>query len=132
MIEQIHQRLDNVEDLMGWLVKAEQRFKVGQRVQFNGKADRHGLSIGRKGGARAGRVTGFENGFTLKVLLDGYTRPHGFHHGFFDPMPRSHRTKTVRSARHALRRLRKSKVAHRSSRRLQDWMEQDDLADARR
>jgi hypothetical protein len=84
LIDQINKRLDNIEELFAWLVRAEQRFRIGSRVEFSPYADRRGISRGRKGGVRTGRVVSMDE-FSVGVMLDGYTRPHSFHHTFFQP-----------------------------------------------
>lgn len=83
IIDGINKKLDNLEELIYWRIGADERFRKGQRVQFSAIADRRGMSKGRKGGVRKGRVTGI-HGTSIEVLLDGYTRPKGFHHMFFD------------------------------------------------
>ncbi len=87
IILSIEKRLDSLEDLMAFLVKANVRFKEGQRVQFSASADRKGISRRIKGGVRKGRVTKV-NGYSITVLLDGYKRPSSFSHSFFDPISR--------------------------------------------
>lgn len=82
LIADINKRLDNIECLTSWLVKAEHRFRVGQRVEFSAAAERAGLTRQRKGGVRTGKVVGV-SGFTVDVLLDGYKKSRGFQHGFF-------------------------------------------------
>lgn len=86
LLDDINARLDNVEDLMAWLIRAGSRFKKGQRVKFSPAAYRKGVASRRKGGASKGKVVDVdEDGFSVKVLLDGYAKPRSFHHGFFDP-----------------------------------------------
>lgn len=84
LIADIKTRLDSLEDLTAWLIKANVRFKKGQRVQFSAKADRNGVTRIRKGIRLRGRVIEASDSFTVKVLLDGYKQPHTFHHAFFD------------------------------------------------
>lgn len=88
IIADINERLDRVEELLMWTITSEQRFKRGQRVQFNERADRSGVSSRTKRGVRKGRVTHL-NGFSVLVLMDGYKHAKSFHHGFFDPVTRS-------------------------------------------
>jgi hypothetical protein len=90
-MDRINDRLDNITEMAAWLVDAKQRFRKGQRVQFSAIADRRSISHRRKGCVRRGTVTGF-NSFSVDVLLDGYAKPMGFHHMFFDPIRRSKRS----------------------------------------
>lgn len=83
IVRQIDERLTVLEDLAAWMVRADQRFGVGQRVQFNAEGERQGLAKRAQGG----KVVGLD-GFMVSVLLDGYVRPHSFHHSFFDPARR--------------------------------------------
>jgi hypothetical protein len=83
ILDDIEKRLDALEDVMSFTVRSNQRFKKGQRVQFSAKADRAGVSRTR-GRVRMGRVVEVGDGFTMKVLLDGYKKPHSYHHAFFD------------------------------------------------
>lgn len=83
LIEQIHTRLDSIEELMSFAIRASSRFKRGQRVKLSPRA-----KLRFKGGATKGRVTKVGDSFTVEVLIDGYKRPHSFHHGFFDPVIR--------------------------------------------
>lgn len=87
LIADINARLDNIEELMAWTIRADQRFRVGSRVEFSPTADRRGLSMGRKDGVRTGKVTKVD-GFAIDVLLDGYAKPRGFHNKFFMPSNR--------------------------------------------
>ena len=86
LIRQINEKLDAIEDLMAWRILARERFKVGQRVEFSRSADRSGISKGRKGGVRRGRIVSIDDGCGVVVLLDGYKKPTGFHHAFFNPV----------------------------------------------
>lgn len=84
LITDIEKRLDAIEDVMSFMVRSNVRFKKGQRVQFSAKADRAGISRRVKGRVRKGRVVEVGDGFTMKVLLDGYKNPRSYHHAFFD------------------------------------------------
>lgn len=83
-LERIEKRLDGIEDVMSFMVNASQRFKKGDRVEFNAKADKRLISERRKGGVRTGTVLDVGDGWTMKVLLDGYKHPSSYHHSFFD------------------------------------------------
>lgn len=84
LIDDIHVRLNNLEEAWMWSVRADQRFRAGQRVKFSAIADRKNISRGRKNGVRAGTVVGTD-GFSVKVRLDGYKTDRRFHHMFFEP-----------------------------------------------
>lgn len=84
VIDQIALRLDAMEELMSFMVRSNTRFKKGQRVQFSPKAAKAGLTRGNPD--RRGTVVQVGESFSMKVLLDGYKRPHSFHHSFFNPI----------------------------------------------
>lgn len=84
LIEQINKRLDNMEELTMWSVRANQRFKKGQRVRLSSLAVRRGLKL--KGGGTKGTVVNVSNVSSVDVLPDGYKRPHGYFHGFWEPV----------------------------------------------
>lgn len=88
LLDGINERIDNIEDLMAWMIRANQRFNNGQRVQFSRKADRSGFSSRRKNGVRRGTVIDADDSVIVTVLLDGYRRPMAAHHQFFDPIGR--------------------------------------------
>lgn len=87
-LKRIEERLDGIEDVMSFTVKASQRFKKGDRVEFNAKADKRLISERRKGGVRTGTVIAVDDGWSMKVLLDGYKHPSSYHHSFFDKVKR--------------------------------------------
>ena len=86
VIEQINKRLDSIEEMSAWLVKANQRFKKGQRVRLSPMALRRGFKL--KGGGTKGTVTNVDGGFSVDILPDGYKKPHGYFHGFWEPVTR--------------------------------------------
>ena len=88
VIDSIEKRLDAIEDVMSFMIKASQRFKKGNRVEFNARADKSGVSSRTKGRVRTGTVLDVDDGWSVKVLLDGYKRPHSYHHSFFDKVKR--------------------------------------------
>lgn len=88
-LAKIEERLDGIEDVMSFMVKASQRFKQGDRVEFNAKADKRLISERRK--SRTGTVVSAGDGWTVSVLLDGYKHPKSFHHSFFDKAKRKKR-----------------------------------------
>jgi len=83
-LDVILKRLDDIELLMAFMVRANQRFKEGQRVRFSHLADRRGISAGRKHGVRTGTVIEAGDGFTVKLKLDGYRRAFNIHHAFIE------------------------------------------------
>lgn len=86
VIDDINERLDRIEELASFSIRSNQRFKKGQRVKFSAKAYRANIANGRKGGVTTGRVVRVGDGFSMDVLLDGYKKPTGYHHSFFDPI----------------------------------------------
>lgn len=94
LCQSIHRHLDNIEDMWAWSIKAAQRFKVGQRVEFSKKADRNGITRRIKGNARRGVVVALTPGCSMKVKIDGYSAARGFHHSFWNPVSAS-RGKTI-------------------------------------
>lgn len=88
LIDSIEKRIDGLEEGMFWLIRPDQRFKVGQRVQFSAIADRRMISARTKGGVRTGKVVKVERAVSIVVLLDGYRTPRSYHHMFFEPTKR--------------------------------------------
>lgn len=86
VINRIEEKLHLLEEYAAWTIRAEQRFKIGQRVEFSRKADEAGVSRGKKKGAKKGRVKSIVGAFFINVLLDGYSRPSSYHHSFFNPV----------------------------------------------
>jgi hypothetical protein len=82
-IAEIKQGLDAIEDHMIWQIKPEQRFKIGQRVEFGRRARERGFPQ-RKRSAKG--IVKAIDGFNLVVLLDFYARPKSFYHAFFNPV----------------------------------------------
>lgn len=87
LVAAIEKRLDALEDTLSFMVRSNTRFKKGQRVQFSAKAERAGVTR-TKGGVRKGSVVEVGDGFTMKVLMDGYQQPHSYHHAFFEKVGR--------------------------------------------
>lgn len=90
-LDRIEKRLDGIEDVMSFMVKASQRFKKDDRVEFNAKADKRLFSERRK--ARTGTVISAGDDWMVKVLLDGYKRPMSFHHSLFDKVKRRRKSR---------------------------------------
>jgi hypothetical protein len=95
LIDSINERLDSIEDSIWWLIKAKQRFHVGQRVKFSARAYAKGIASGVKGKVTRGRVVEVGDLFSIDVLLDGYKHPKSFHHSFFEEVwrPTNRRSK---------------------------------------
>lgn len=83
LIAEIKARLETIEEYMAWLIRADQRFKVGQRVEWSRKARRGGYPHRKV--AQRGTVKALDS-LSIEVLLDGYTRRHTFHHSHFNPV----------------------------------------------
>jgi hypothetical protein len=83
LIAEIKARLTTIEEYMAWLIRADQRFKVGQRVEWSRAGKRAGFPHRKV--AQRGTVRALDS-LSIEVLLDGYTRPHSFHHSFFNPV----------------------------------------------
>lgn len=83
-IADIHTKLDSIEDHIAWMIKAEQRFRVGQRVRFSRGAHRNNI-VPRTTLAKKGVVKRVD-GFSVVVLIDGRKHPHSYHHAFFNPV----------------------------------------------
>lgn len=88
LVRDIVASMDRIAEMQMWLIRADQRFKKGQRVRFSDRAIRRGLAERRKGKVRTGTVTAVGDLFSMDVLLDGYKTAHSFHHMFFDPVGR--------------------------------------------
>jgi hypothetical protein len=82
-LPEIRASLDTIAAHMMWLIRAEQRFRIGRRVEFSRRARDRGFPK-RKQSAK-GVIKGFD-GFSVDVLLDGYKHRHTYHHAFFNPV----------------------------------------------
>jgi len=82
-LPEIRSGLDAIESHMAWLIKADQRFARGQRVEWSRAGRKRGYPHRKI--AQQGSVKGMDD-FSLVVLLDGYKKPHSFHHSFFNPV----------------------------------------------
>jgi hypothetical protein len=83
LIAEIKARLTTIEDYMAWLIRADQRFCVGRRVEFSRKAKRNGIVP--KTLAKKGTVKRMDT-FSVWVLIDGRKQPRCWHHSFFNPV----------------------------------------------
>lgn len=83
-IDRISEKLSSIEEHMAWIIKPEQRFRVGQRVEWSRKAHKQGWMVRKN--ARRGTVKAIEV-FSIVVKLDNYKgKPRRFHHAFFNPV----------------------------------------------
>ncbi len=82
LVSDINERLDSIEDLMMFTIRADQRFRVGQRVKFSAKAERQQISKGRPPRGTVKRV----DSVSVVVLLDGRKQPTSFNHMFLEPV----------------------------------------------
>lgn len=82
LIHEIGKRLDSLEEVMAFTTRANARFVGGEKVKLSDRAQRKGLRL--KGGVRTGKVVSVSDGLTIDVLVDGYKRPHTYHHMYFD------------------------------------------------
>lgn len=80
-LSEINKRLDVIVERMSWLIKAEQRFKVGQRVEWSRQARRQGFPTRKV--AQKGTVKAIQ-GFSVVVKLDGLKQVNSYHHSFFN------------------------------------------------
>jgi putative ribosome biogenesis GTPase RsgA len=83
VISEINAKLDAIEEHMAWLLRADQRFVVGDKVELSRKARRR-FVVPKTRHDRKGRVKRIANVFSIVVQLDGYKRPITFHHSFFN------------------------------------------------
>ena len=81
LIAEIKERLTTIEEYMAWMIRADQRFRVGQRVEFSRKAQRNGIvprTLARKGTVKRIDL------LSVWVLIDGRKQPGCWHHAFFN------------------------------------------------
>jgi len=86
VITAIEKRLDSLEELMFFSIKASLRFKKRQRVKLSAIADRQNVMLLR--GARKGTVVEVGS-YIVTVLPDGYKKPHDYWHGYWEPVARA-------------------------------------------
>lgn len=82
-ISAISEKLDVIQEHMAWVIKPDQRFRIGQRVEWSAKAHRAGFPMRKK--CKRGTVKAM-NLFSIVVLLDGQRKPSTYHHAFFNPV----------------------------------------------
>lgn len=82
-LDAILNKLRVVDEHMAWLIKADARFHVGQRVEWS----RHGRARGfpTRKSAQVGTVKAV-NGFSIVVKLDSLKQQSTYHHSFFNPV----------------------------------------------
>jgi hypothetical protein len=81
-IDQINEKLSNIQEHMAWMILAHQRFSIGMRVEWSEKARKAGFP--RRKCAQRGTVKAID-GFTIVVKLDGLKKPTSYHHAWFNP-----------------------------------------------
>lgn len=84
VIAEIREKLDRIESQFIWMVKPEQRFRIGQRVKFSNRAKRAHL-VSRNKLERRATIKSF-NVFSVVVQLDEKKHPVSYHHAFFNPV----------------------------------------------
>ena len=82
-IHQINEKLDGLLEQMGWMIRAEQRFTGGQRVEWSTQARKQGFPTRKR--AKRGTVKSV-NGFTVVVKLDSLKTQTRYPHMFFNPV----------------------------------------------
>lgn len=79
----IESKLSIIEEHVVWLIQAESRFRIGQRVEWSRRGRNRGFpsrKCAQRGTVRA------VNGFSVVVQLDGIKIQRSFHHAFFNPV----------------------------------------------
>ena len=113
-IEALHSRLDDMEEKWGDLVRADQRFSVGDHVELGTLADRRYLTgrlRSRKGVVKA------INGYRVSVLMPGHARPVVFHHMFLELAGAKEEAWVAQGKKAERRRRARQRAAARSVRR---------------
>jgi hypothetical protein len=82
--KEIFEMLNSIEDHIAWWILADQRFRVGQRVEFSRGAHRKNI-VPRTTLAKKGVIKRIDS-FSILVLIDGRKQPREFHHAFFNPV----------------------------------------------
>ncbi len=84
LIAEIRASLEVIKSNLAWLIKADQRFVIGQRVVFSNKARQQFIARGKRAKLK-GTVRGVDL-FSIEVQLDGVKRKRSYHHSFFNPV----------------------------------------------
>jgi hypothetical protein len=82
-LKAISKQLECIEEHMGWMIRPEQRFQIGQRVEWSRKAIKAGLPTRKK--SNKGIIKAV-NSFSIVVHMDGVKKPRTYHHAFFNPV----------------------------------------------
>ena len=80
----IKRSLETIEEHLAWLIRADARFRVGQRVEWSRKGRKQGFP--RRKIAQRGTVLAVRNTFGILVKLDGMKKESSYHHSFFNPV----------------------------------------------
>jgi hypothetical protein len=83
VLSDIRAQLNEIEEHLQWSLFAEQRFRIGDKVEWSRKARRQGFP--RRKVAQRGVIKGM-NGFNVVVQLLGTKKSQKFHHAFFNPV----------------------------------------------
>lgn len=81
LLAEIRAKLSIIESHLMWMITAEQRFRIGQRVEFSRRARERGFPKRKR--SEKGFVKAV-NSFSVVVKLDGYKQTHSYHHAFFN------------------------------------------------
>lgn len=82
-INQIKASLDIIEEHLAWMIPADSRFSVGQRVEWSRKAKSQGFP--RRKIAQKGTIKAIDR-FCVLVKLDGLKKITSYHHAHFNPV----------------------------------------------
>jgi hypothetical protein len=83
LLREIRGRLAAIEDNLIWVIKPEQRFRIGHRVEFSRRAVERGIAKRKR--SSKGYVKSIV-GFSVVVQFDGQKQRHTYHHAFFNPV----------------------------------------------
>lgn len=83
LLDTIEQKLEVIEEHMCWLIRADMRFRLRQRVEWSRRGRARGFP--RRKIAQRGTVRAI-HAFSIIVKLDGMKRPTSYHHAFFNPV----------------------------------------------
>lgn len=85
IIAEINEKIDAIEDLLGWTIDARARFWKRQRVRPSPKAIKNGIFPKTKANIRGTVVS--MNSIWITVKVDGYKgKPRSFHQNYWLPV----------------------------------------------
>jgi len=82
-LKEFSAKLSIIEENMIWVIRADQRFHDGQRVEWSRRGRRCGYP--KRKIAQRGTVINID-AFSIIVKLDGLKQARSFHHAFFNPV----------------------------------------------